>query len=103
VKKIEVLLKEQVEARLPPLGEGCEVGRIDLYSLDSYTAGCISTYVDRGNLDPWRLSMLGICYGELCTVVPLLIGESQQYYEKWKELAELVLREISNKTRIEFQ
>ena len=95
------LWQRQYNERMPPLGDEFEIRGIDLNLLDIDSAGCISSYIKQGMLDPWRLSTLGICYGELCTVVPLLEGERNKYFERWQELTLLILREIYNKTEKE--
>jgi hypothetical protein len=71
------------------------IERVDLGALDSYTAGCISTFLShKGHLDLWRTAILGLCYGELCECLPGLEGEGQEYFARLKELAHLVLAAV---------
>lgn len=80
-----------------PFPDGCageEVDGICLASLDSYTAGCISTFVDRGRLDPTRLKILRQCATELQQVLPKLKGKPLQYFTLLNDLVTATLQEI---------
>jgi len=63
----------------------------DLIALDYTTAGCISTYLSQGNLDTWRLTVLGLCYHGLGLVVCQLDGEERDYFGRLEAMARLVL------------
>ena len=67
----------------------------DLISLDTFTAGCIDTFVDnKGSLDKKRQKILENCRKDLETAVSNLEGESKVYFEKLLVLADKILRII---------
>jgi hypothetical protein len=70
----------------PPECVGREVQGIDLVALDTFTAGCISTYIERkGQLDTQR-RILQRCIQDLQTVTAQLQGASQAYFVQLLEL-----------------
>src|SRR5687768_32389 len=77
-----------------PEGLADEENGIDLLSLDSYIAGCVSTFIDRGDLDVGRTAVLGICYGEVVAVRASIDHEGNEYFGRLEKLAELVLRSV---------
>jgi hypothetical protein len=94
---MEELWRDHQEARFPAECRSKMVDDIDLILLDADTAGCVSTFVSRGTLDPWRLAVLGICYRDLAVVVHDLLGEPKAYYARLEKLAGLVLRRVREK------
>ena len=85
------------EFRAKPFPEGyagVEVEGICLASLDTFTAGCIDTFVDKGCLDRRRISVLKDCAKDLNVVVEHLDGEAKYYFEHLRSLAEQVLGKI---------
>jgi len=68
-----------------------EVDGVDLIAADYTTAGCVQTWLARGVLDPWRLAVLGLCYGDLSRVVARTDGEVKDYFARLREMAEMVL------------
>jgi len=92
---IEKKWHDHLDAPFPPGWAGNEIEGIELAELDSTTAGCIDTFFTRkGKLDLWRTSVLGLCYGELCKVVPHLEGEARDYFYRLEELSRLVLESV---------
>jgi hypothetical protein len=92
---IRKLWKAYLAAPFPRRLPGDNPDRVDLGVLDSYTAGCIDTFLSRnGRLDLWRTAILGLCYGDLCTFLPGLKGQGRQYFTRLKELAGLVLEAV---------
>ena len=96
---IEPLWREHEAARFPPASRCREVAGLDLIALDYTTAGCVSTFLDRGTLDPWRLAVLGLCYQVWGQVVALLEGEEWAYFERLERLAGLVLESVRDTNR----
>ncbi len=75
--------------------QGCyeERGSVDLVSLDTFTAGCVSTFLDRkGRLDPKRRKVLLACRSDLRRTLDKLDGEERDCFLKLAELAEGVLQ-----------
>ena len=103
MKSYNDLIAEHRNARVPKLSNSGFVGSICLFSLDSYTCGCIHTFDKKRDLDPWRLSVLGLCYGELSTVVHHLRGKEFEYFERLRVLSKLILRKISEDKEAQYK
>jgi hypothetical protein len=98
--KIEELWRDHVAASMPRGCVGQEIDGIDLMSLDSFTAGCVSTFLERGGkLDSRRLAVLGQCYRDLRYVIPGLEPRSRRYFERLETLAGEVLKAIASASR----
>ena len=81
-------------APFPAVGYGLEVAGHDVVTLDSTTAGCISTFLESCTLDQGRRSILGLCYRDLALVVPQIEGDAREYFERLHKMAGLVLETI---------
>jgi hypothetical protein len=92
--QVEELWRDHQAAAFPAECRSKTVDGIDLIMLDADTAGCVSTFLSRGTLDPWRLAALGICYRDLAVAARALVGEPATYYARLEELAGLVLRRV---------
>jgi len=102
VDRIAELWGQHQAAPFPPGCRGEEIGGIDLVLLDATTAGCASTFLARSRkLDPWRLSVLGLCYHDLAVVVAGLKGEARAYFARLEELASLVLCAVRDASKQE--
>jgi hypothetical protein len=88
------LWTEFMQLPFPDACAGEEVEGMCLVSLDSYTAGCISTFVDRGQLDPSRLDILRHCATELQRVLPKLKDKPLQYFTLLNDLVTATLQEV---------
>jgi len=94
---IDGLWREHVQAPFPEGLAGQEVAGICITSLDTFTAGCIDTFISRaGNLDLWRTAVLGLCYRDLAMVVCELEGEDRQYFGRLEQLARMVLEAVQH-------
>jgi hypothetical protein len=72
-----------------------EIEGEDLVSLDSFTAGCISTFVARsGTLDSERTECLVRCREGLARVLPKLTGDAEAYYRRLHVISELALQAL---------
>ena len=91
---IKKLWREHKAAPFPKASRGREVAGWDLVLLDAATAGCLSTFVERGTLDTWRLAGLGLCYHDLVRVVLEVDGEEHAYFDRLERLAGLVLEAV---------
>lgn len=70
---------------------GKSVAEVDLVSLDSYTAGCVSVFLERGKLDKKRRAVLQRCEQDLDAASEALDGYAGIYYRQLKKLASAVL------------
>jgi len=74
---------------------GKKFNGIDLPLLDAEIAGCIHMYVhNNGELDSRRVEILSKCLFDLNTVVLLLNREELIYFNRLRELANLILQEV---------
>jgi len=63
----------------------------DLVSLDTFTAGCISSLLaNRGSLDD-HSDALSRCFRGLTLVLPHLTGDAKNYYSRLHEMSRIAL------------
>jgi predicted RNA-binding protein with RPS1 domain len=66
-------------------------------ALDSYIAGCVTTYIARqGTLDPQRQQILTDCAEDLAALVPSLEGTAATYVARLIEIADLASAEAAS-------
>ena len=83
-----------------PLGlGGKDVNGIDFDMLDADVAGCVMVYLEQGNSDVRRTTILALCYRNCEYVIPILNEEAAAYYWRLGRLAELILKEIAKAER----
>ncbi|MBC7796159.1 MAG: hypothetical protein H7Z37_04710 [Pyrinomonadaceae bacterium] len=93
INEIETMWNEWKAVPFPSDCAGEKVESICLVSLDTYTAGCIETFVSRkGILDAERISILIKCEKELKTVTDKLEGESRFYFERLLQMTQKILQ-----------
>src|SRR5438128_610250 len=69
-----------------------DVKGVCIISLDTFTAGCIDTFISRkGHLDKKRKSTLNECQKELEIVIENLEGQAKTYFEKLSYLVSKIL------------
>ena len=61
---------------------GKEIDGVCLTSCDTFLAGCISTFVENGTLDPERVGVVARVSADLERVVPNLSGEAHEYFSE---------------------
>ena len=95
VSEIETLWNEHLSEPFPE-GEANndDAAQIDLHELDTFIAGCVSSFVGGGNLDTGRTAVLGLCYRDALVAQSVLTGEERKYSKRLEQLAELVLRAV---------
>jgi len=82
-----------LERPFPSNYGGEEVAGVDLALLDTYAAGCISTFVgNRGWLDHQRHGILQQSLTDLDVVVPQLKGEVYDYFTELRDVVRQVLQ-----------
>jgi hypothetical protein len=94
---ISELWQEHLTAPFPKGFRGKDVSGIDFVLLDANIAGCVSTFLERGALNLYQLSILGLSYRDASHVVPILNEEGAEYFWRLERLAELVLRAVAHK------
>ena len=92
---IEELWKEHESAPFPKGYRGKDVNGIDFVMLDADVAGCVDTFLSRGNLNLFQTAVLGLRYRDLSYVIPILNDEGAEYYWRLERLAELVLKAVA--------
>ncbi len=86
------LWEEHRRAAFPRTRAAEPVEGVDLVSLDTFTAGCVSSYIKaHGRLDGERRAVLARCVAQLRGVVPQLDEEARPYFERLRALGEAVL------------
>ena len=94
---IRELWKEHRCAAFPKGFRAKDVSRIDFVMLDSDVAGCVVTYLQRGNLNLYQTAILGLSYRHLTYVIPIINDEGKEYFWRLERLAELVLKAVALK------
>jgi hypothetical protein len=91
-----IKLWQQYSAAAFPRGYGDkEINGIDLPLLDAEIASCIHVYMyNSAELDARRVKILRERLIDLNTVVLLMDGEELHYFNRLRELANLVLQEV---------
>ena len=101
----EILIRELWEehrgAVFPKGFGGKDVSGIDFVMLDSDVAGCVATYLGRGNLNLYQTAILGLSYRHLSYVIPIINDEGKEYFWRLERLAELVLKAVALKNESE--
>jgi hypothetical protein len=93
---IEISWRDFLEKPFPEVSAGVEIEGVDLAGLDTYTAGCVETFIERkGQLDRKRIHILQNCSRELDLAVSQLDGEAKIYFEHLRNLAKQVLVAVS--------
>ena len=94
---IEELWKGHVATPFPKGFRAKDVDGIDFVMLDADIAGCVDTFLRRGNLNLFQTARLGLCYRHCSYVTPILNEEGAAYFWRLERMAELVLKEVALK------
>jgi len=94
MKELEKLWTEFKEISFPSSLAGEKIEGIDPVSVDTFSAGCISSFLASGMLDEEKKKTLKECMSELRILNPKLVGESQVYFGKLYRLCELVYSQL---------
>jgi hypothetical protein len=92
MKSFEKIWQDFVSKPFPEGCRGVEVEGIELYSLETFAAGCIDTFIRNGDIDSERITALRRCAEEIEVVVPRLEGEAEEYFGQLELLSREVLR-----------
>ena len=74
-----------------------DVNGIDFVMLDADIAGCVTTFISRGNLNLYQTAILGLSYRNVSSVIPIINDEGKEYFRRLGRLAELVLKSVALK------
>ncbi len=90
---ISRLWQEFWVAPFPARLRGVELAGQDMVLLDADLAGCVSTWVNNGGeLDAWRLGILGECLTALEEALPQITdAEGLDYYRRLHHMSRLTL------------
>ena len=90
--QIEAQWKQWEDRAFPSAASSVEIDGVDLVSVDTFAAGCISVFVgNRGKLDQERVDILRKCTHDLDAVLAELQGESERYFNELSRLSHAVL------------
>ncbi len=91
-------LWKQYSTTVFPKGYGTkQTGTIDLPLLDAEISGFVRQYINTANLERQQLRTLRDRLIDLNTVMLLLEGDELTYFNRLRELANLVLQELKDK------
>jgi hypothetical protein len=96
-REIAALWEEHLNTSFPADYAGKDVNGIDFTMLDANIAGCVSSFVDAGNLNLYQTAMLGLSYRDTDFILPILNEEGTAYFRRLGRLAELVLKAVAAK------
>ena len=86
---ISTLWKAHQDADWPVSGDGHEG---ELMTLDAVVAGCVTYYLEEGELDAQRVGILQDCLADLESLMLDLDSEAQPYFERLQQLGELLIK-----------
>lgn len=95
MSEIERLWDEFCSQSFPEVIAGREIRGICITSVDSFVAGCISTFIQNGGLDPEKIRILENCLEDLEKVMDELNGSNRKYFLKLQALGNTVVKEIN--------
>ncbi|HQU83007.1 MAG TPA: hypothetical protein PKY59_07785 [Pyrinomonadaceae bacterium] len=96
--EVEKLWLEFYQLPFPAGFVGEEIKGICVTTLDTFTAGCIDTFVsEKGQLEKKKKLILIECQKELEIVVENLMGEGKKYFESLLILANKILQMLNSK------
>ena len=98
---INDLWEEHKAAPFPNGFQAKDVNGIDFVMLDADVAGCVDTFLHRGNLNLYQTAVLGLSYRNLSFVIPIINDEGAEYFWRLERLAELVLKSVALKNEKE--
>jgi hypothetical protein len=97
--QVKALWDDFYKTPFPPVDEGSEK-HFQLVVLDTWIAGCISTFLDRkGSLDAWRLKVLQENAAELRTSLPDLRDNTRFYFEQLQTMADIIVQYLKPQQR----
>ena len=94
MKEIAKLWAEFNKIPFPRNLTGEEIEGIDPVSVDTYAAGCISSFIAGEKIDKDKKEILKECMSEMRILNPKLVGESQVYFGKLYRLCDLVYSQL---------
>ena len=97
IVSIRELWTEHNNAPFPNGFRAKDVSGIDFVMLDADVAGCVGTFLGRGNLNLYQTAILGLSYRNLSHVIPIIRDEGKEYFWRLERLAELVLKAVALK------
>jgi hypothetical protein len=92
--EIRKLWQEHSAAGFPEGYAGKEINGIDLPFLDAEITGCIRMYMSGMELDARRVKILRERLIDLNGILLFLEGEDVPYFNRLRELANLILQEV---------
>jgi hypothetical protein len=100
-EQINELWKEHLEAEFPEELYGKDINGIDFVMLDADIAGCVTTFIENGNLNLYQTAILGLSYQKADFVTPILSEKGAKYFWRLGRLSELLLKSVAEKNHAE--
>jgi len=95
MNEINKLWKEFQNIPFPKDLAGEEIDGVDLMSIDTFAASCISTYIEnRGKLDNHRHAVLRECMSDLDKVINKIREEGEESFSLLYKLGTMILDEL---------
>lgn len=93
--EIEKLWSQFRKLPFPRDVAGEEIDGIDLVSIETFLAGCISTFLGSAKtLDLERTRILKKCMEDLEQILPKLSTENQNYFTQLHHIGNLVIKQL---------
>lgn len=99
--EIKFLWKEHLETAFPENFRGEDIDGIHFVLLDADIAGCVSSFIDSGNLNLYQTAILGLCFRDIEYILHILDKEEIEYFQRLGRLSELVLKAVAQKNSFE--
>ena len=100
-REITDLWEEHRSVPFPDDYGGKDVNGIDFALLDADIAGCVTSFINSGNLNIYQTAILGLSYRHTDFILPILNEEGTEYFWRLGRLAELVLKAVAAKNHAE--
>ena len=95
MEEIKELWKEFQSNPFPRDLAGIEIDGVCLVSIDTFAAGCISTFIEnRGTLDNHRQAVLRECMSDLDKVKDKIVGEGKESFLLLQKLGTKILDKL---------
>ena len=95
MKEIKELWEEFQSKPFPKDIAGLEIDGVDLVSIDTFAAGCISTFIEnKGTLDNHRHTVLRECMSDLEKVKDKISEEGKESFLLLHKLGTMILQKL---------
>lgn len=100
-QEITDLWEEHMNAPFPEDYVGKDINGIDFVLLDTSIAGCITSFIESGNLNTYQTAILGLSYRNANFILSIIKEDGIEYLGRLERLAELVLKAVAIRNHAE--